>query len=61
MGREKSGFHRFRRYRITHLRKQGVMEVLLRIWVGHSTHGISDNYTVESLKADTESRRLIPL
>jgi len=33
------------------------MEVLLRIWVGHSTHGITDNYTVESLKADAEFRR----
>jgi integrase len=58
MGREKSGFHGFRRYRITHLRKQRVMEVLLRIWVGHSTHGITDNYTVESLKADTDFRRV---
>jgi len=56
MGREKSGFHGFRRYRITHLRKQRVMEVLLRIWVGHSTHGITDNYTVESLKADAAFR-----
>ena len=56
MGREKSGFHGFRRFRITHLRKQRVMEVLLRIWVGHSTHGITDNYTVESLKADAEFR-----
>ncbi len=32
MGREKCGFHGFRRLRITHLRKQRVMEVLLRIW-----------------------------
>jgi len=58
MGREKSGFHGFRRFRITHLRKQRVMEVLLRIWVGHSTHGITDNYTVESIKADVEFRSL---
>lgn len=34
------------------------MELLLRIWVGHSTHGITDNYTVESLKADAEFSRL---
>src|SRR2546430_170018 len=32
MGGEKCGFHAFRRFRITHLRKQRVMEVLLRIW-----------------------------
>jgi len=57
IGLEKSGFHGFRRFRITHLRKQRVMEVLLRIWVGHSTHGITDSYTVESLKADAEFRR----
>ena len=24
--------------------------------MGHSTHGITDNYTVESLKADAEFR-----
>jgi integrase len=58
MGLEKSGFHGFRRYRITHLRKQRVMEVLLRIWVGHSTHGITDRYTVEPLKRDVAFRRL---
>jgi hypothetical protein len=58
MGLEKSGFHGFRRYRITHLRKQRVMEVLLRIWVGHSTHGITDRYTVESLKRDVAFRKL---
>ena len=46
MGREKCGFRAFRRFRITHLRKQRVMEVLLRIWVGHSTEGITDKYTV---------------
>lgn len=57
MGLGKAGFHGFRRFRITHLRKQRVMEILLRIWVGHSTHGITDSYTVESLKADAEFRR----
>jgi hypothetical protein len=35
-----------------------VIEALLKIWVGHFTHGIRDNYTVESLKADAEFRRL---
>ena len=58
MGREKCGFHAFRRFRITHLRKQRVMEVLLRIWVGHSTEGITDRYTVEALKADVAYRRV---
>jgi integrase len=57
MGREKCGFHAFRRFRITHLRKQRVMEVLLRIWVGHSTEGITDKYTVETLKRDVAYRK----
>jgi integrase len=57
MGLEKCGFHGFRRYRITHLRKQGVMEVLLRIWAGHSIHGITDKYTVEALKCDLAFRQ----
>jgi integrase len=58
MGKEKCGFHAFRRFRITHLRKQRVMEVLLRIWVGHSTEGITDKYTVESLKRDVAYRKV---
>jgi integrase len=57
MGREKCGFHAFRRFRITHMRKQRVMEVLLRIWVGHSTEGITDKYTVEALKRDVAYRQ----
>jgi hypothetical protein len=57
MGKENCGFHAFRRFRITHLRKQRVMEVLLRIWVGHSTEGITDKYTVETLKRDVGYRK----
>jgi len=34
-----------------------VMEVLLRIWVGHSTEGITDKYTVETLKRDVAYRK----
>jgi integrase len=54
---EVCGFHAFRRFRITHLRKQRVTEVLLRIWVGHSTEGITDKYTVETLKRDVAYRK----
>ena len=32
------------------------MEVLLRIWVGHSIHGITDKYTVEALRNDVAFR-----
>jgi hypothetical protein len=52
-----AGFHAFRRFRITQLRKQHVMEVLLRIWVETSTKGITDKYTVETLKRDVAYRK----
>ncbi len=35
-----------------------MMEVLLRIWLGHSTEGITDRYTVESLKRDGAYRKV---
>ncbi|MGD1025512.1 MAG: site-specific integrase [Candidatus Sulfotelmatobacter sp.] len=57
MGLKKSGFHGFRRFRINHLRNERVTEVLLRIWVGHATHGITDRYTVDALKRDVKLRR----
>jgi hypothetical protein len=28
------------------------MEILLRSWVGDTTHGITDHYTVESIKGE---------
>lgn len=33
------------------------MEVLLRIWVGHATHAITDRYPVDALKRDMTLRR----
>jgi integrase len=39
------GFHSFRRYRITRLRELGVPEDILRFWVGHEGHGITDRYS----------------
>jgi len=38
------GFHAFRRYRITRLRELGVPEDIIRYWVGHEGHGITDRY-----------------
>jgi integrase len=38
------GFHAFRRFRVTHLRKSRTIESLLRFWVGHSSLSISDLY-----------------
>lgn len=56
MERESCGFHSFRRFRTAHLRKQRVPEILLRIWIGHSTKGITDKYALEGFKQDVEFR-----
>ena len=39
------GFHSFRRYRISRLRELGVPEDIIRYWVGHEGHGITDRYS----------------
>jgi len=55
MGREKCGFHAFRRYRVTHLRKQRVPEDLLRFWIGHADGSVTDGYS--KVKEDVEFRK----
>jgi len=55
MGKPKCGFHAFRRYRITHLRKLRVPEDLIQFWVGHAPESVTDGYS--RLKEDTEFRR----
>ena len=40
----KAGFHSFRRFRTTHLRKNRVPEDLLRFWIGHADRTITDTY-----------------
>ena len=37
IGIKQQGFHGFRRFRVTHLRKQRVAEDLIRLWIGHSS------------------------
>lgn len=54
MGREKCSFHAFRRYRVTHLRKQRVPEDLLRFWIGHADGSVTDGYS--KVKEDVEFR-----
>ena len=43
---------------MAHLRKQLVPEILLRVWVGHSTEGITDKYALEGVKRDTLFRTI---
>jgi integrase len=49
------GFHCFRRFRTTWLRKNRVQEDLVRFWLGHSEKTVTDNYS--KLSEDTEYRR----
>jgi integrase len=58
MGKDPCGFHAFRRFRVGHLRKQHVPEILLRWWIGHSTVGITDRYGLEGVIRDTLFRTI---
>jgi integrase len=55
LGLEKCGFHSFRRFRVTHLRKQRTPEDLLRLWIGHASGDITDKYS--KLRDDVEYRK----
>ncbi len=57
IGRETFGFHSFRRYRVTHLRRQRVPEDLIRFWLGHANRSVTDNYC--KLGEDVEYRRQV--
>jgi hypothetical protein len=56
LGYEKAGFHSFRRYRVTHLRRNRVPEDLLRFWVGHADTSITDVYS--KVKEDVGFRQV---
>ena len=46
----------FRRYRVTHLRKNRVPEDVLRFWIGHADKTVTDGYS--KVKDDVEFRLL---
>jgi integrase len=56
IGCEKTGFHSFRRFRVTHLRKNQVPEDLLRFWIGHADQSVTDNYS--NVRQDVAFRQL---
>jgi integrase len=56
MGKEACGFHSFRRFRITHLRKNSAPEDLIRFWIGHADETVTDGYS--KVKKDVGFRRL---
>lgn len=49
------GFHSLRRFRVTHLRKQGVPEGLVQFWSGHRGKTVTDRY--DKISLDTDARK----
>jgi integrase len=49
------GFHAFRRFRITHLRKSRVEPGLVQFWAGHAEASVTDGY--DKIKLDVETRK----
>ncbi|HTT20502.1 MAG TPA: site-specific integrase [Candidatus Sulfotelmatobacter sp.] len=54
---QKQGFHGFRRFRVTHLRKQRAPEDLIKFWLGHAPVTVTDGYS--QLKADIAYRAMV--
>jgi integrase len=51
----KGGFHSLRRFRVTHLRTEGVPDPLVHFWVGHEDETVTDGYTI--VKSEIEKRK----
>ena len=56
MGRQTCGFHIFRRFRASWLRKNRVPWDLEKMWMGHAHKDLTDQYA-EQLREDVEYRR----
>jgi integrase len=57
LGLGRKGYHAFRRYRVTYLRKSRVPEDLIRFWIGHSDRNMTDGSS--QLRADDKFRKEI--
>ena len=58
MGVAQTGFHGFRRFRATHLRKQQAPESLIKAWLGHSAQtSVTDLYNRS--QADAKYRKQV--
>jgi integrase len=56
IGCKQSGFHAFRRFRVTYLRRNRVPENVLQYWIGHANKTVTDGY--DKVKEDAEFRRM---
>jgi integrase len=57
LGQPKAGFHAFRRFRTTWLRKNRTPEDLIRYWLGHADETVTDGYS--KLREDVEYRKQV--
>jgi integrase len=55
LGRNKAGFHAFRRFRTSWLRKNRAPEDLIRFWLGHANKCVTDGYS--KLSEDLDFRK----
>ena len=55
MKRQKAGFHAFRRFRASLIRKNRAPEDLIRFWLGHPNQSVTDAYS--KLSGDVEFRK----
>jgi len=49
------GFHSLRRFRVTHLRTEGVPDPIVHFWVGHEDKTVTDGYTI--VKTEIQKRK----
>ncbi len=54
--RHKVGFHAFRRFRTSVLRKARVPEDLVKLWLGHASKSVADDYA-RQLREDVPFRQ----
>jgi integrase len=57
LGIEQTGFHAFRRFRVTHLRKNRAPEDLIRHRMGHADKSVTDGYSF--LEEDSAYRKMV--
>ena len=55
LGQPRAGFHAFRRFRATWLRKNRTPEDLIRFWLGHADETVTDGYS--KLREDVQYRK----
>ena len=56
-GLNQAGFHAFRSYRVTWLRKNRVQEDLIQYWAGHGDKTVTDGYS--QLENDGQYRKMV--